>query len=94
MITEFVLLEIRLFKARVIQNALVGVGQVAAKAQAVGWNMTPYNFGVPRDTSQDILARWALGAGIVISLFPRLIWSERKVKFQMKMGRIPSPGWG
>ncbi len=30
------------------------VGQVAAKAQAAGWNMTPYNLGVRR----NILARW------------------------------------
>ncbi len=34
------------------------VGRVAAKAQAAGWNVTPYNLGVRRDTSWDILARW------------------------------------
>ena len=75
-------------------ECLSWVGRVAAKAQAAGWKITSYNLGVPRDTSRDILARWALAAGIFIFLFPRLIWSEQKVKFQMKMGRIPSPGWG
>ncbi len=67
MITEFVLLEIRLFKARVIQNALVGVGQVAAKAQAAGWNMTPYNLGVRRYTGGKFWRGGLLGRG---SLFP------------------------
>lgn len=45
-------------------HCLGWVGRVSARARAGGCDLTPYNLGIRRDTSQDIAARWQIEAAL------------------------------
>lgn len=52
-------------------------GRVAAAARAAGWDLTAYNLGIRRDTSNDIAARWQAecAARLTAECSPYLVFS-------------------